>query len=524
MKNKISYSHKIWLFSLGILSALVYGVFVMAKPAENYVNLDIQTQSLKNNSSTIHFNAGGNDFWGGALWISTQKKLNSPQYISTWNWTGKYCSVKIEGLYYNSQRGERLRPLDNNTLISLQKWSNTYNKLRVQGGLYTSCGTGDEYSIYGTVKHDIQGDSTPYFLVAGVNYDIPHNRIQKNSKLNCTLQLVNNKTVVGYLYDYQGGIGFIGGNVPSPEANEKLAQALSGGHCITEIFVPDNEQELHWNENILGTDWVILNENSFQNLKWTLAVRGIVGLTNNIFSDNKTDIEGNFGDKSQTVRTSSVSLADAVNTARKKSEQLCKGKWNKNSWNLRCFDNDWHYSIPVKIEPQAGITYVFKNIDAEFTSYMKKDDKEISVFIDWGKLLLPNLWTGRLIDFDNAWYPVDTTSYNKGNYLKGNFIINGIIQPSSWSGIENKLYVHGKLLTLNTHDTPTEKRKSQISSLLERNFIEKFINYRELFTWRCIDTVNGIASDGTDCGRDSSELARAPLTIIDVNFNSLLNE
>ncbi len=54
----------------------------------------------------------------------------------------------------------------------------------------------------------------------------------------------------------------------------------------------------------------------------------MIGLTNDLLNPNKIDIEGNFGAKSQTVRTTSYSLADAVNVARKKAEQLCRGKWN----------------------------------------------------------------------------------------------------------------------------------------------------------------------------------------------------
>lgn len=526
MKNKISYSNKIALFLLLCLSALLYWVFVMAETKKDYVNLGIKTQSLKNNSSTIHFNAWGNDFGGGTLWISTQKKLDTPQYIQTNNGSGKYCSVKIEWLYYSSQRGERLRPLDENTLISLKKWGNLYDNLRVNGGFYTSCGTGDQYSIYGNVEHTINNNEH-FYLVAGVNYDIPYNRMQSGSPLNCTLQLVNNITAVGYLYDYQGGIGFVGGNVPSPEANEKLAQALSHGECISDIFKFSSEDTIKGDESILWTEWVVSDTTSFQNQRWTLAVRGIVGLTNNIFWSNKTDIEGSFWKESQTIRTSSVSLANAVNVARKKSEQFCKWRWNKDIWNIRCFNSE-NFSSKT-ITPIGWVTYIFKGIDAQLSNYMNEGDQAITIFVDGGKLLLPsevNTW--HLKDFDSNGYIATSNAEAtiKANYLKGNFIINWILSPAgNGTGIANKLHVHGKLLSLNTFDVPTDQRKNQISSLLNGNFNENFINYRDLFIWRCGEIVAWVASDGTNCGKaTTNDLPRSPLSIIDMQFSSPLSE
>lgn len=457
------------------------------------------------------------------MWISTQKKLITPKEIKTKNGNSKFCSVKLEGLYYNSQRGDRLWPLDETSLASLKKGGKKYENLQVQGGLYTSCGTGDEYSIYGIVEHHLPGE-TEYFLAAGVQYDLPHNRILADSPLHCTLQLINNKTAVGYLYDYQGGVGFVGGQVPSPVQNEILSNMLNGGKCINQIFEPKTEDTL--GATIGGKLREIRNENSLENLKWNLAVRGIVGLTNDIFLQSKTDIEGNFGQKSQTVRTSAVSLANAVNTARKKSEKLCRGKWNSNRGNIRCFDEGGTKEL-LSLEP--GITYVFKNTNLELKSFMQNaiNPAPVNLFIDGGLLYLPSsVHTGSLSYFSDAGYRTSKAeAVSQGNFLKGNFIINGLLAPSSEAGIENKLYVHGKLLSLNTYDTPNQERIRFIQQLLKNTFEEKRINYRELFTWSCDENVvSGIANDGTLCGKGSSEFARAPLSVIDMDFPSLLSE
>lgn len=36
---------------------------------------------------------------------------------------------------------------------------------------------------------------------------------------------------------------------------------------------------------------MITNQNSLENLKWNLAIRGVIGLTNDLLNPNKIDIE-----------------------------------------------------------------------------------------------------------------------------------------------------------------------------------------------------------------------------------------
>lgn len=530
MKNKISYSNKIALLIFFWLWVLLYGLFTTAQNDQTLI-MDLKEKRLENNFSTIHFYAGGNgqgepnDFGGGALWVSTQKKLAVPQEIKTENGSWKLCSVKLEGLYYNSQRGERLWPLDENTLASLKKSGKKYDDLSVLWGLYTSCGTGDLYSIYGAVQHRIDGDPIEYTITAGVKYDLPINRMQSNSPLHCTLQLVNNKTAVGYLYDSQGGIGFVGGKVPTPEQNEALSLVLNNGTCINDVFHFINENTIQG--EVWGWTWTITNENSLENLKRNLAVRGIVGFTNDVLLQDKENVEWGFGEKSQTIRTTSLSLSNAVNSARKKAEQLCRGRRNEDSGSLRCFNNDMGYNIRT-VDLIPGTTYVFQNIDAEINQYMNNvvDQSPVTVFIDGGKLILPaSVEKDTLIGFNEEGYPNNGAAVREGNFLKGNFIVNGILSPSSTTGIQNKLYVHWKLFSLNTFDVPSSTKIDQISRLLgDGNFDEKWVDYRNLFTWNCENSVAWIANDGTSCQAGLSELLSKPISIIDMNFPSLLLE
>lgn len=524
MKNKTSHSSRFAFLFAFVAGALMYLGYAVVQGETN--NIEVATQSLANNFSSIHFNAGGNDFWGGALWVSTQEKLPIPKEIKTENGSWKFCTVKLEGIYYNSQRGERLRPLDENTLNSLKQGGNSYDDMKVEGGLYTSCWTGDEYSIYGLVTHKVKNEPDR-FVIAGVNYSVEGNKMIKNSPLNCTLQLLNNKTPVWYLYDYQGGIGFVGANVPSEAMNVALATTLASGNgnCINTLFQSSAEWEYQWTHN--GETWTITNQNSLENLKWNLAIRGVIGLTNDLLNPNKIDIEGNFGAKSQTIRTTSYSLADAVNVARKKAEQLCRGKWNTEWGKVLCYDNS-QGAFQKELVLEQGKTYILKNIDLKLRQFMKASDEPVTVFIDGGKLLLPTaVNTGTsLISFNDAGYLAKNgDAVSDANYLRWNFIINGLVASHAGTAIQNKLYVHGKFLSLNTYDTPTAERVHHITSLLSAgNFDENLISYRDLFAWRCENMVQGIASDGTSCKKWKSEFSRAPLSVIDLEFSSpLLN-
>lgn len=73
------------------------------------------------------------------------EKLPEPIVIETKAQGGttqiRKCHNKVRGFYYNSQRGERLWPLDPQSQQALRKFSpETYgNDLDFKGGWYTSC-------------------------------------------------------------------------------------------------------------------------------------------------------------------------------------------------------------------------------------------------------------------------------------------------------------------------------------------------------------------------------------------------
>lgn len=111
-------------------------------------------------------------------------------------------------MYFNSQRGKRVWPLDQYTLALLQQTSSSYDGLQMSGGLFTSC-TGYNYSIYGQISYNQSG--TISSVVAGTNLDYFHNEYGFNGIVHFadSLQYFDNKTPIGYIRDSFGGIGFV---------------------------------------------------------------------------------------------------------------------------------------------------------------------------------------------------------------------------------------------------------------------------------------------------------------------------
>lgn len=142
------------------------------------------------------------------------EKLDTPVTIKTQGMHGeefKSCHNQVRGFYYNSQRGERLWPLDQQSQEALKKFSpTTYDSsLTTLGGWYTSCKgvnqncsdaacAEDPYGVYGAITHHYQGEE--FHLNAGIAYDMTKNKM-KSDGLRCNFQRLNNSYPFGYIYD-----------------------------------------------------------------------------------------------------------------------------------------------------------------------------------------------------------------------------------------------------------------------------------------------------------------------------------
>lgn len=124
--------------------------------------------------SSVHFWYGGNDF-AGLFIINGTIDIASGQTISMTGNADKTCFKQIKGYYFNPQRGNRMRPLDEQSLAVLSGMNGSYANLQLTGGLFTNC-SGDVISTWGFQSRDVYGQIThtyagiPYKLLGGVQY------------------------------------------------------------------------------------------------------------------------------------------------------------------------------------------------------------------------------------------------------------------------------------------------------------------------------------------------------------------
>jgi hypothetical protein len=101
--------------------ALAAGISLTSVCSATLMRFDLKVGNvLEENLSRVHFKAGGNDFGGVIARDQTEDVADTGERtVQTNNGKGMNCTRQVRGLYYNSQRGERLRPLDEKTMTAL---------------------------------------------------------------------------------------------------------------------------------------------------------------------------------------------------------------------------------------------------------------------------------------------------------------------------------------------------------------------------------------------------------------------
>ena len=195
MRKKIIYI--LWAIVLSI------GVGVLAQTTFDLEELFFTTTGIETwDYAGLHFNFSGNNF-AGMVFFGTGIDLYNQQILEL-SWTTISCQKQINWFYINPARWNRIWPLDEWTLNTLQN-SNTiewYDDLELSGWFFTDCTGGsvtNTWEIYWYIKHTYSGDV--YKLYAGINFDFPSwNPIPEFSG---TLNYIDvpNYTASWYLYD-----------------------------------------------------------------------------------------------------------------------------------------------------------------------------------------------------------------------------------------------------------------------------------------------------------------------------------
>lgn len=537
---------KITKILAGISGVLFLGgsLLLWVNASQNKITVDwIKDQTLANKFSTVHFNVWGNDFGGGFFWTEA-KALATPQEVSA-NGERLLCSAQIRGFYYNSQRGERLWPLDTDSQGDLARIQSSYNpsQLTINWGFYTNCQkkqagkvvpenedgrTNSLYGIYGRITHTYKGRE--YSIYAGLLNNLQQNELP-TAELRCNFQRIDNQYPFGYIYDKAGGIALVGAYVKSENLaqvnafHESFTEKLSKTKCVNDFYSlredPNNPEKTipQTNDSILWPkdDTLIFGNGNALETMMNLGIRGIVGLSSQVQTSDQKGIENNTQKTSLLVSTTE-NISNIINIANKRAESLCRNRWGNLTPNgdIICAKNG------RSIDPKryAGKTIVIKEGDLTLTEYMDATSQPITILLIHGDLKLPNLDASQT--FLGNGYP-DKNGIIKANFLKGNFIINGLIQNQG-TEITNKLIVHGKIASFNTLQEPNDQTKVKLRNIgIDTS---KKIWLSEIFTWKCnIDT--GKDTVGNPCGQENDGTSKSFLIdksfgLIDMYFPSKL--
>ncbi|MDR2191042.1 MAG: hypothetical protein LBP53_07990 [Candidatus Peribacteria bacterium] len=240
-----------------------------------------------------------------------------------------------------------------------------------------------------------------------------------------------------------------------------------------------------------------------------LKIQGIIGMSSDVKDDTK-NLAGNEADsKTQYFSSVSVNNATLINAAKRRAEELCRGKRGSSSNDVICQEG----ATTKTVSEIAGKTLIVKKGNLILKGVSSLATQPLDIFVDEGVLTF-NPESSR-ISFDTKGHPVSSYAMGvaSGVYLKGNFVINGLVKVTQ----DYKYFIHGKFTSLNTYAAPSSQRMTQLDNLLEPNPTADEIDLTKVFKWRC---NYGSGSDGIAC--PPSEFQGAPLIIINQNYPSRL--
>lgn len=249
--------------------------------------------------SHLHFGYNWNNFDGVIFWGTG----NGTGELTLWGETIT-CEEKLRWLYINTARGNKIWPLDEETLLDLSGSSTLsgYDTLSMTGWFFTQCsGTSiDSDGIFGYVEHEHNGET--YSLWAWVEYDFGSGTATGNFD-NTLLYITGvNNTASGYVFDNYGGI-----------AKVYSASALYGNMTFT-----GTEAFLSWTDYY--STWTSVQVNIYSNVDADFELSGdietvITGtLSAGVDQDQTITLDGWNGSKTiqLTVSTGSESDIDTL--------------------------------------------------------------------------------------------------------------------------------------------------------------------------------------------------------------------
>lgn len=449
----------------------------------------------------VHFNAPWNDFVGTLFVTNTPYQSQTIKLSSD----SVSCSNLLQWYYYNSQRWDRVRPLDNWTLNTLKLGNSSYWNLSITWWLYTLC-SWDENWIYGQIEYTLSW--TKSYIIAWTELNYKKNTYQTWSLVK-SFQRFNWVTPLGYIWDSIWWIGFVWWEL---SWSENLITLLNSWNLNTTWNSINELFELSWTTIVSVNTWQYTfswdtNATSqTQNaLLWWLCIEGMASLSCN------DKIQPNLSTNAYISSSSFISIKDILNSVRQKYLRACSSYKNINSGSLPGTSTDPYlcYIYPsyntwqiLEVDLSSNLYknkfIVVKNADIKLTNSMNSSSSSLNLFVDNWNVMLSN-WVANMQSFDWSWY-VKTNWVSSWVLFKWNIYVNGLILWES-GGVttwyNHKLYFFGKIASLNT---PCEdgNRKKQIKNMFRsESDYSNFVNLQNVFLRNC--NASWTWSDGTVC-------------------------
>ena len=193
----------------------------------------------------IDFRYGGNK----KAWTylpRTLETLPTPEIVTVNWWSTWTCYNKIRWLYYNNERGERIWPLDQNTLTGLQTLHTSYTTMQLSGWLFTNCTGlgGTSGNVYGQIT--LTQNTTTYYLIAWTTYNFTGNI--HGTGLSWSLERTNN-TLHWYVWDSYGGIGSTTISTWCVDTRSPTPDTVCSWSSFTQTSTCGNTQVVWWTKN-----------------------------------------------------------------------------------------------------------------------------------------------------------------------------------------------------------------------------------------------------------------------------------
>ena len=547
---------KMNLFVKSVLGVvlLLWWSMSLASAASFKMNFDRIAMVDPNSISPIHFKDNNNDFWWFIYfsnWTGDESELES-DYVDEVELDVTYkCKKHLKWFYYDSERWERLWPLDSETR---RKIKNDGDTLDISWWLFTLCVNEDDYNnamnycdndsnvenvedCINDVKANFAGDNWIYWaitheyewqkfiLVVWVNYSKSAwaSWIEMNNELSPTFKRFDNKFPVWFVYDANWWIGFVWCELTwATLPLDVLGEIQDTG--IEDLFeyTTPSKTGIKLKEGI--NLWLNCENiwSAWNSLIW-LIIQWLIGMGR----DTDTGILWNATDsKMQYFSSANINNATLMNYSRERAESLCRGKWISDTnniantesiicfeWSLDASDDKYKWrTIIVKhwdvtVSPAATEDEPYDIFVGSWNLIIKEDSAELFVFKkDWFVSIgtTPDDFNNVVAQQINATNEGENFEYVWENVavaalLKWNFIVNWWVKGYDGKKLVHKYFIHGKFTTKDTFDV-----------------------LGKVFKWRCVDWESNESSKNYCPYSQEHPYTNAFLVVIDQNYSSPL--